>query len=78
MRPAGVTLLLSLLPPALASAARERLIAVGGGRRPPQAMARFVAWAGGKDTRILDQHFVKRQRKNRLFGLILLERKREE
>jgi len=30
-----------------------RLVIVGGGDRPPEAMARFVAWAGGASARIL-------------------------
>ena len=30
-----------------------RLVVVGGGDRPPEALARFVAWAGGSSARIL-------------------------
>ncbi|HSD67544.1 MAG TPA: cyanophycinase [Vicinamibacteria bacterium] len=38
-------------PPA--AGAGPRLVIVGGGDRPPEAMARFVAWAGGASARIL-------------------------
>jgi cyanophycinase len=30
-----------------------RLVVVGGGERPPEAMARFVAWGGGASARLL-------------------------
>jgi cyanophycinase len=33
--------------------AAQRLVIVGGGDRPPEAMARFVAWAGGASARLL-------------------------
>jgi cyanophycinase len=31
----------------------RRLVIVGGGERPPAALARFVAWAGGASSRVL-------------------------
>lgn len=31
----------------------RRLVIVGGGERPPAALARFVAWAGGSSARVL-------------------------
>lgn len=31
----------------------RRLVIVGGGERPPEALARFVAWAGGGSSRVL-------------------------
>lgn len=46
-------LLLLLLIAAPASAASPRLVLVGGGERPPAALERFVAWAGGPKARIL-------------------------
>ncbi len=33
--------------------AGERLVLVGGGKRPAQALARFVEWAGGPKARIV-------------------------
>lgn len=36
-----------------AAAGGPRLVLVGGGDRPPEAMARFVAWAGGASSRIV-------------------------
>ena len=40
--------------PALAAALPEtRLVIVGGGERPTEAMARFVLWAGGATSRLL-------------------------
>jgi cyanophycinase len=36
-----------------AYAAEGRLVIVGGGERPAEAMARFVAWAGGPSARLL-------------------------
>jgi cyanophycinase len=36
-----------------AHAADTRLVIVGGGERPPEALARFVSWAGGRTARIL-------------------------
>jgi cyanophycinase len=38
---------------AAAAAAGERLVLIGGGERPPEALARFVDWAGGPAARIL-------------------------
>jgi cyanophycinase len=40
-------------PTAPAPKAETRLVLVGGGDRPREAMARFVAWAGGSSARIL-------------------------
>jgi len=40
-------------PFALGSAPERRLVIVGGGERPPAALARFVAWAGGSGARVL-------------------------
>jgi cyanophycinase len=34
-------------------AAETRLVIIGGGNRPPEALARLVAWAGGRSARIL-------------------------
>lgn len=45
--------LLLLLLATPASAAGPRLVLVGGGERPPAALERFVAWAGGPQARIL-------------------------
>jgi cyanophycinase len=39
--------------PAAARAAETRLVIIGGGDRPPEALARFVAWAGGASADIL-------------------------
>lgn len=39
--------------PAAANAAPTRLVLVGGGQRPPEAMSRFVTWAGGPAARLL-------------------------
>jgi len=44
---------LAASPTAAEPAAGRRLVIVGGGDRPPAAMARFVAWAGGASARIL-------------------------
>jgi cyanophycinase len=42
------------LPATPADVASEtRLVIIGGGDRPPEALARFVAWAGGPSARIL-------------------------
>ena len=38
---------------AVAAAPETRLVLVGGGARPPEAMARFVEWAGGPRARVL-------------------------
>lgn len=43
----------SLLVPIAARAAETRLVVVGGGERPPEALARFVEWAGGSASRLL-------------------------
>jgi cyanophycinase len=42
---------LLLLPQSLL--AGEKLILLGGGPRPPEALARFVSWAGGDQARLL-------------------------
>jgi cyanophycinase len=39
--------------PAADTAAETRLVIIGGGDRPPETLARFVAWAGGASARIL-------------------------
>jgi len=54
---------LAVIPPVLAapplaadaaaSQPESRLVLVGGGERPPAALARFVAWAGGGSARLL-------------------------
>jgi cyanophycinase len=52
----AVAALVLAVGPAVApadSGAGQRLVIVGGGDRPPEAMARFVAWAGGASARIL-------------------------
>ncbi len=36
-----------------AAAADERLVLLGGGPRPPEALSRFAEWAGGRKARIL-------------------------
>ncbi len=54
MRPLPLAVLLTCA--ALASplsAAPRRLVAVGGGDRPPAAMQRFVEWSGGPQARLL-------------------------
>ena len=33
--------------------AQQRLVVVGGGKRPPEAMKRFIEWAGGSSANIL-------------------------
>jgi hypothetical protein len=40
-------------PVAVDAAAGTRLVIIGGGTRPPEALARFVTWAGGSSARIL-------------------------
>src|SRR5687768_3663454 len=42
---------LLLLPRSLP--AGEKLVLLGGGPRPPEALARFVEWAGNGDSRLL-------------------------
>ena len=37
----------------LTAAAQERLVLIGGGKRPPESIARFVDWAGREKARIL-------------------------
>ena len=50
MRPLLVAVaLLASLP----ASAGERLVLIGGGKRPPEVLAPFVEWAGGKEARIL-------------------------
>lgn len=44
---------LSLPVGSAASGGETRLVIVGGGERPPEALARFVAWAGGPAARVL-------------------------
>jgi cyanophycinase len=48
-----LAVVVAAMAPAAADAGGERLVIVGGGDRPPEAMARFVAWAGGASARIL-------------------------
>jgi cyanophycinase len=48
-----VAALVVLLAATTAAAPPTRLVIVGGGRRPPEAMARFVEWAGGTSARLL-------------------------
>lgn len=43
----------ALLSAAPAAFARERLVLLGGGPRPAEALSRFVEWAGGRRARIL-------------------------
>jgi cyanophycinase len=38
---------------ASAAQAKERLVLMGGGDRPPEALARFAQWAGGTEARVL-------------------------
>ncbi len=38
---------------AVSAYGQQRLLAIGGGERPPEAMAKFAEWAGGKRSRIL-------------------------
>jgi cyanophycinase len=45
--------LLALARPPSTAAPDERLVLVGGGERPKAALARFVAWAGGAQARLL-------------------------
>lgn len=45
--------LAALLAAAPAAAASPRLVLIGGGERPPQAMERFVAWSGGAQSRLV-------------------------
>ena len=47
----GIALVLVLL--GSAASAGERLVLMGGGDRPPAALARFAQWAGGNDARVL-------------------------
>jgi cyanophycinase len=49
---AGLTLPGAAAVPA-APPTETRLVIMGGGDRPPEALARFVAWAGGPSARIL-------------------------
>jgi cyanophycinase len=45
--------LVAPVAPAADRAAETRLVIIGGGDRPPEALARFVAWAGGASADIL-------------------------
>lgn len=38
---------------AVSALGQQRLLAIGGGERPPEAMAKFAEWAGGERSRIL-------------------------
>lgn len=38
---------------AVSALGQQRLLAIGGGDRPPEAMAKFAEWAGGEPSRIL-------------------------
>jgi cyanophycinase len=56
MRRTLLVLLLAGTTPAVPAAdlpAETRLVIIGGGDRPPETLARFVAWAGGASARIL-------------------------
>ena len=55
IRSAALALVLAAVAASLASGAspERRLVIVGGGERPPAALARFVAWAGGAAARVL-------------------------
>ncbi len=44
---------LIVLIAAVNSIAQQRLLVVGGGKRPPDAVKKFVEWAGGEKARIL-------------------------
>lgn len=46
-------LLLVLLFLAVPTLAQQRLLVIGGGERPPDAMKKFVEWSGGARSRIL-------------------------
>jgi cyanophycinase len=53
-RLAKIVLNLVLLAASFAAGwAQERLIVIGGGRRPPESIARFTEWAGAEKARIL-------------------------
>ncbi len=39
--------------PAAEPAGETRLVIIGGGERPPEALGRFVSWAGGASARVL-------------------------
>lgn len=49
--PLAAALLVTLV--ASSAVAKERLVLMGGGDRPPVALARFAQWAGGDDARVL-------------------------
>src|SRR5512139_2173175 len=36
-----------------AASGQQRLLVIGGGERPPEAMKKFVEWSGGANSRIL-------------------------
>jgi cyanophycinase len=42
-----------LVAPASAASSEERLVLLGGGHRAPEALARFVSWAGNDRSRLL-------------------------
>jgi cyanophycinase len=46
-------LCVALVALGIPSIAQQRLVVVGGGKRPPEAMKRFVKWAGGSSANIL-------------------------
>ncbi len=48
-----VLLLAAGAPPCARSEVETRLVLIGGGVRPKDAVTRFVSWAGGKDARLL-------------------------
>lgn len=49
----GIVVVVALLALGGTAVAGERLVLVGGGDRPPEAMRRFVEWAGGPRSRVL-------------------------
>lgn len=48
-----ITLVLIVLVAAVSAFSQQRLLVIGGGERPPEAMKRFVEWSGGAKSRIL-------------------------
>ena len=50
---AACALIVTLLISPLSSFGQQRLLVVGGGKRPPDAITKFVEWAGGAKARIL-------------------------
>jgi cyanophycinase len=59
MKPTAVLALVAVLGSGAAAlrgadpAVETRLVIIGGGDRPPEALARFVTWAGGREARVL-------------------------